>query len=103
MSKHYYAGYSYMGVNMTYDSPCWTLYAFDSKEERNEWISENEYDNGNIKAESVTRREAERIMGGAPKDYDPWVVDGDGKVEFAGMPECNRFFNLQHKGKRVIY
>lgn len=32
--KHFYAAHSYMGLNYTYDSSCWTLYAFDSKTER---------------------------------------------------------------------
>lgn len=62
--RHYYAGYSYMGINFTYDSPCWESFAFDSKKERDNWVNENRYnDQGNIVAEAITRRVAFKIAG----------------------------------------
>jgi hypothetical protein len=41
--RHYYAEHSYMGLNYTYDSPCWMVYVFDSKTERDEWLKTGEY------------------------------------------------------------
>ncbi len=65
--KHYYAAHSYMGLNYTYDSPCWTLYAFDSAAERDAWVEDNEYsqDTGNYVAEPVTSETARKIC--------PWL------------------------------
>ena len=60
--KHFYAAHSYMGVNFTYDSPCWSLYAFDSAKERDEWVSDHKYnDQGSIVAEAVTSTTARKI------------------------------------------
>ncbi len=61
--KHYYAGYSYMGINYTYDSPCWKLYIFDSPQERDRWVAENEYsqDTGNYVAEALSARNARKM------------------------------------------
>ena len=60
--KHYYAAHSYMGLNYTYDSPCWMVYCFDSKADRDRWLKDNEYnDNGNLVAEAVTFAEACKI------------------------------------------
>lgn len=64
MDRTYYAGYSYMGVEYTYDSPCWTVYAFTTAARRNAWVCANEYnDQGNRVAEVITRRQAVRIAG----------------------------------------
>ena len=60
--KHYYAADSYMGLNYTYDSPCWSLYAFDSDKERSEWLEEHAYnDQGNLVAEAVDSDTARKI------------------------------------------
>lgn len=59
--KHYYAAHSYMGLGYTYDSPCWRVYVFDSKAERDAWVDENEYNNGNYVAEAVNYRTACKI------------------------------------------
>ena len=40
--KHYYAASSSMGLNYTWDSPCWSLFAFDSKKERDEFADDSE-------------------------------------------------------------
>jgi hypothetical protein len=63
MKKYYYAGHSYMGTNYTYDCQCWTAYAFESKKERDEWMDENEYKNGNRVAEVIDRKTAYKIAG----------------------------------------
>lgn len=64
MSKKYYAGYSYLGIRFTYDSPCWSVYAFDSKAARDKYVEQHELDdNNNVVMEAITRREAERILG----------------------------------------
>jgi hypothetical protein len=59
--KHYYAAQCFMSVNYTYDSPCWTLYAFDCKQDRDEWLYENKYRDGNIIAEAVDYKTARKI------------------------------------------
>ena len=61
--KYYYAGHSYMGLNYTYDSPCWMVYAFTSKADRDQWVSDNEYSQatGNYVAEAITADTARQI------------------------------------------
>lgn len=63
--RHFYAAHSYMGINYTYDSPCWSLYAFDSAGERDDWLKENKYSNGNLVAEAVDISTARKIC--------PWL------------------------------
>ena len=61
----WYAGYSYMGINFTYDSPCWRVAVFRSKKERDKWVERNRYsqDTGNIVAEVITAKTAMKIAG----------------------------------------
>ena len=60
MHKHYYAAHSYMGLNYTYDSPCWTLTAFDDLEERDAYVAaDSEH------TEAVTAKSARKIC--------PWL------------------------------
>lgn len=63
MNKHYYAAHSYMGLNFTYDSPCWMVYMFDTKAERDQWVKDNEYsqDTGNYVAQAVDLDTARQI------------------------------------------
>lgn len=62
--RHYYAGLSDLGVNFTYDSGCWTAFVFDNKEDRDNWIEKNRYnDHGNIVAEEIDRKTAYKIAG----------------------------------------
>lgn len=60
---HYYAAHSYMGLNYTYDSPCWMVYAFDTPQGRDHWVEKNEYnqDTGNLVAQAVYAKEAYKI------------------------------------------
>lgn len=37
MPKYFYAAYSSMGLNFTYDSPCWMVHAFTSQQERDQF------------------------------------------------------------------
>jgi len=52
-----------MGTNFTYDSPCWELHVFYDKEQRDNWVWENKYQDGNLVAEIVTVDEAVKIAG----------------------------------------
>lgn len=61
MSKYYYAAYSTMGTSFTYDSPCWMVYAFKTKKERDDWVKADDYPNGNPTRESVTAEIAYKI------------------------------------------
>lgn len=60
-NRYYYAAHSYMGINFTYDSPCWTVHVFNSKRDRDEWVSENDYDQGNVVSEAITAKTAYKI------------------------------------------
>ena len=63
-TKHYYAAHSYMGINFTYDSPCWSAYVFYSKKERDQWVEDGKYnDQGNLVKEAVSRKTAFKIAG----------------------------------------
>jgi len=55
-----------MGVNFTFDSPCWLVFMFDSKKERDVWVKEHEYVDGNIKAIAITQKVAYQILGVTP-------------------------------------
>jgi hypothetical protein len=59
--KYFFAAHSNMGLGYTYDSPCWLVYAFGTKQERDAWVSNHEYENGNLVAKTVTKREAIKI------------------------------------------
>lgn len=39
----FYAGENRYGVNLTMNSIGWTVYGFDTKKQRDEWIEEDEY------------------------------------------------------------
>ncbi len=41
MNKYFYAARSDKGLSMTYDSPCWMVHAFTSKQERDQYVAEN--------------------------------------------------------------
>ena len=69
--NHHYVAHSYMGLNYTYDSPCWIVYAFHSITERQLWIADCEYnDQGNKVAEIISKKEACKISHGLYK-VDP--------------------------------
>jgi hypothetical protein len=84
-TRFFYAAKSFMGINFTYDSPCWKAYRFDSAKARDEWVKDNEYENGNLVAEAVTRKIAMRIIGYKTSAYADSVVgvdDFDGSLYF---------------------
>jgi hypothetical protein len=72
--RHFYAGHSYMGTNYTYDSPCWSAYAFSTKAERDEWLDKHSYKDGNLVAEPISRRDAFRIAGISGQYVEPGIV-----------------------------
>lgn len=45
--RHYYLGHSYMGINYTYDSPCWQVLVFDDQQKRNDYYENNKWDDQN--------------------------------------------------------
>jgi hypothetical protein len=59
--KHYYAAHNYYGTQFAYDN-LWSVYAFDSRMERDNWLDDNEYDReGKRVSESVSAKNARRI------------------------------------------
>lgn len=62
-NRYFYAGQSYMGTNFSYDSPCWKAYRFESKKARDEFVSKNEYKDGNRVTEEITQKTAMKIIG----------------------------------------
>ena len=89
-NMHYYAAHSYMGLNYTYDSPCWSLYVFDSKKERDDWVNENEYsqDTGNYVAMAVDKKTAIKLC--------PWL-----RTNSPDDPQ-NGYYNY-NSGREVIH
>lgn len=68
--KHYYAEYNVYGIYVSYDSfggpgrNGYTFLRFDTKEARDEWVLDNQYDRtGNIVAGECTRAIVERNLG----------------------------------------
>lgn len=81
--KHYYAGSSYMGINYTYDSPCWSLFAFDNKNERDEWVNEDDQHR-----ESVDLKTARKIS--------PWLHDHNPHENQNGYYSYNSYREVLH-------
>ena len=59
--KNYYAGYSYMGLNFTYDSPCWQVLAFSNKQDRENYIKKYGYDGQKYVVETINKKTACKI------------------------------------------
>jgi len=61
--RFFYAAHSYMGLDYTYNSPCWLVYIFNSKKDRDSWVSKNEYsqESGNYVAMAVNAKTAYKI------------------------------------------
>jgi len=77
MTKKYYAGYNPYGTNFTYfrtfdsDIVAWSVAVFDSKSDRDQWVDEDNYSNGNPTREVITRNIARKIMGNHCREGDP--------------------------------
>lgn len=59
--KYYYAASNSYGTNFTYDSPGWTVHAFETKEARDAWVNADDYPNGNPTRENTTAETAHKI------------------------------------------
>jgi hypothetical protein len=59
-----------MGISMSFDSPCWTVYAFDTKTERDTWVRKNAYKDGNQVSEAITAKEMRKILGSGALCWD---------------------------------
>jgi len=80
--KNYYAGHSYMGIDMSYDSDCWSVYMFETKTERDKWVWDNRYsDQGNIVSEAISRKVAYKITGLNNKYKKPKIEDCNRLIE----------------------
>ena len=66
--KHFYAGHNSYGTNFSYDGNGWSAYAFDTLEERDQWLEENEYWDGRQVAEAITAKDAYKIAGVSSAD-----------------------------------
>lgn len=60
--KHYVKENMY-GTNLSRDSIGWDILVFNSKQERADYLNDNEYHNCNLVAEKCTRNEAQYIFG----------------------------------------
>lgn len=82
-TKYYYAAYNSYGTSFTYDSPGWTVHAFETKKERDAWVKNDEYPNGNPTRESITAETAYRINPDLKTQYvqdiDHVVLHSSGK------------------------
>ena len=62
---HYYAFYHDYGVNMRYAAdnlPAGTLHVFSSRRSRDEWVSDERYEGGNVHRDVMGSREARRLL-----------------------------------------
>ena len=73
MKKRWYAAVSYMGVDFTFDSPCWTAYVFDNKSDRDALA-------GAENALAVDRKTAYKIAGIKHK----WSIAGKNRHGMLG-------------------
>lgn len=62
--RHYYLGHSYMGINFTYDSPCWQVLVFDNKQKRNDYYKDHKWnDQNNLVLEIIPAKIAYKLAG----------------------------------------
>lgn len=65
MAKRYYAAHNPYGVNLTYSSIGWTVYAFSTKAGRDAYLEEHSYNqSGNIVSEAIARRDISQVTKG---------------------------------------
>ena len=86
MSKKYYAAYSSYGINVTYDSGGWAVHVFQTKQERDAWVAQDDA-TGTPKREAITAKQANKISpvrgyecdDGRMYHENGWVYDGNGE------------------------
>lgn len=64
--KKFYAQYCPYGIGVSYASlnrNAYEFYAFNTREERDLWVEENEFNGRHYVASAVTRRIVEQVMG----------------------------------------
>ena len=79
--RHYYVASSYMGLNYTYDSPCWTLTAYDT-------IAEARANSRDQNSEIVSRATAIKIC--------PWLKNHNVHDDQTGYYTYNRGRTVYH-------
>ncbi len=62
--KLWYAGYNRYGINFTFDSDGWKVYAFKTKKQRDMWVDDNSYNSflGHYVACKLPRQDVDKIM-----------------------------------------
>ena len=61
----FYAGYNKFGINFTFDPNYWHCYAFQTKKERDDWVSTHEYNpdiNSGYIACAITEKDMRKIV-----------------------------------------
>lgn len=71
--RYYYAAHNSYGVNFTYDSPGWSVHAFESKAARKAWVDDDDYPNGNPTREPITAKTAYKLVPDLRTEYVPLV------------------------------
>lgn len=82
--KRWYAGYCCYGVNTSYDSSCWIVYAYNSKSERDKDVYDSNLSHFRLYGgldvmEAIDYKTAERILG-RNTNRNHWVVDESGFI-----------------------
>jgi hypothetical protein len=87
--KHYYVGYNSYGTQFTYDGGGWSAHVFWSREERDKWVHDHEYnDQGNVVVESISAQTAYQIADIVGKYREPAYDDaGDPDAPMLGFVE----------------
>jgi len=85
MTKKYYGGYNPYGTNFTYfrtfdsDVVAWSVAVFANKSDRNKWVNDDDYPQGNPTREVITRNIARKIMGNHCREGEP-ITNHEGVV-----------------------
>lgn len=101
MTKRYYAGYNPYGTNYTYtrtfdsDIVAWSVAVFNTKHDRDQWVNEDDYPNGNPTREVISRDIARRIMGNRCREGDA-ITNREGVVVGHWLEASFAYYNPQY-------
>jgi hypothetical protein len=90
--KHWYAAANNFGINYAYDSKGWEVFVFESKADRDRWVDEDEYPNGNPTREAISRDTARKIVGERVRLV--WNEKGD----MGWFEDDNSYYNPHYWG-----
>jgi len=94
MTRKYYAGSNSYGVDFSYDSG-WTVFVFDSKQERDNFVADAYNEQGNQTHEIMSRHTSRKISGSDVKE----TLCNDGIGSY--LEPNNKYYNAHYWGWRL--